>query len=360
VNKSQPPQAGYQRGKVCIACGDFKLYAMFYADKKGRTHRHCKECAKAIARSQKARTPNRAVSGAKWRQANRLKTLIGAARYRANQKGLPFDLDTYRQYLEVRFDRGKCELTGIPFNVRIGDRRWDSPSLDRIYPEEGYVIENVRIVLYSINVMMNTWGSQIVLQVADAFRAKHYGSIMDQFEVAVRRRLGKFGSIECELTWKDCITASGQRLFRLVPSTRHTSENASGGSPNSATWVSPTAMDGSRGVAPPRPHDKGIPLSQQVGATAATWATVTAHDVRYAGYPESFETRNSERSQPLNEQAAHLPLGTGTNTTGSPARTASRGALNPEFTFWLMGLPQEFLAFAPAAMPSSRSWRRKS
>ena len=60
-------------------------------------------------------------------------------------------------------------------------------------------------------------------------------------------------------------------------------------------WVTPTAKDGERGSAPPRPHDAGVPLSQQV------------------------------------------------------AQTGKRGALNPEFSRWLMGFPPEWASYAPTA-----------
>jgi len=81
-----------------------------------------------------------------------------------------------------------------------------------------------------------------------------------------------------------------------------------------ATWVSPIATDAHRGVLPPRPHDTGIPLSQQIEAT-------------------------------LN---------------GSNVQTENLGQLNPEFVCWLMGYPQEWVNCAPSAMPSSRKSRQNS
>lgn len=81
-----------------------------------------------------------------------------------------------------------------------------------------------------------------------------------------------------------------------------------------ASWVSPTVTDASRGVLPPRPQDTGIPLTQQVGMI-------------------------------LN---------------GSPAPTASRGQLNPEFSRWLMGFPEEWANCVPTVTRSSPKSRPSS
>ena len=79
-----------------------------------------------------------------------------------------------------------------------------------------------------------------------------------------------------------------------------------------AGWVSPTAEDGRRGNLPPRPHDTGVPLSQQVA-------------------------------------------GSGLTTTSSPAATEKRGALAPAFSLWLMGFPFSWSECAPSKL---LDWRR--
>lgn len=81
-----------------------------------------------------------------------------------------------------------------------------------------------------------------------------------------------------------------------------------------STWVTPTATEHSRGTKPPRPHDTGIPLAQQIAMIS----------------------------------------------NGSSEQTEKPGALNPEFVCWLMMYPPEWVSCAPLAMPSSHKSRPNS
>ena len=119
----------------------------------------------------------------------------------------------------------------------------------------------------------------------------------------LRQRLDTVGSILYRLTWKEKATPSGREYFLLRASTRRTDGTGFGSWPM-AGWTTPTAQDHSRGTAPPRPHDTGIPLSQQVSGL----------------------TRN-----------------------GSGAETEKPGQLHPAFSRWLMGYPAEWCLHAPVA-----------
>jgi len=83
-----------------------------------------------------------------------------------------------------------------------------------------------------------------------------------------------------------------------------------------AGWATPTAQDHSRGNKPPRPHDTGIPLSQQVTAVPGPTSTLF----------------NAE--------------------TGKPGE--SRGRLNPAFSCWLMGYPAIWAAIGSKAIRSRK------
>lgn len=78
------------------------------------------------------------------------------AKHRAKEKGLPYDLDDHRAEIIRRVLAG-CELSGIPFTI-AGARDWDSPSIDRIRPAGGYVLSNVRIILWCLNSLFGYWG----------------------------------------------------------------------------------------------------------------------------------------------------------------------------------------------------------
>jgi hypothetical protein len=116
-----------------------------------------------------------------------------------------------------------------------------------------------------------------------------------------------------------------------------------------AGWVSPTAQDHSRGSLPPRPHDTGVPLSQQV--TLAGWTTPSASDGDRGG--GTITPAMSGTSLP---QLTNLAFGTTSNS--SPAGTekpAASRALNPAFSRWLMGFPE---AWCQAAIKASRKLKQ--
>jgi hypothetical protein len=53
-------------------------------------------------------------------------------------------------------------------------------------------------------------------------------------------------------------------------------------------------------------------------------------------------------------------IASGTTPNGQPAQTEKRGALNPEFVFWLMGCPDAWVCSALEATQSLPRSRRKS
>lgn len=77
---------------------------------------------------------------------SRMKTILREARKRAKEKGVPFDL-TEADLIIPEF----CPVFGWRMEVGVGMRRDNSPSLDRVRPELGYVKGNVRVISWRAN-----------------------------------------------------------------------------------------------------------------------------------------------------------------------------------------------------------------
>lgn len=126
----------------------------------------------------------------------------------------------------------------------------------------------------------------------------------------LRRLMGVDGSLEYELTWRQWDMPSGPPICALRASARRTSDNGYGG------WHTPRARGDAKGT---------------------RWI--------------KGQARN------LEDQAR---LAGGGITSGSPAPTERRGALNPALSLWLMGYPDEWLSCGVRVMQSFQSSRRVS
>lgn len=96
------------------------------------------------------------------------------ARKRAARFGWAFDLDEHLPEFQARVALMTCEMTGLPLVSSAGvgspgQRRWNTPSLDRIDPTKGYTYANTRIVCWAMNAAMSTWGEQVTRSVMTAW-----------------------------------------------------------------------------------------------------------------------------------------------------------------------------------------------
>ena len=86
-----------------------------------------------------------------WGRTNFLQRKITGAKVRAKKAGIPFDLK--KEDLVVP---DFCPILGIPlFLSDTGSKCANSPSLDRIIQEKGYVKDNVQIISDKANTMKN-------------------------------------------------------------------------------------------------------------------------------------------------------------------------------------------------------------
>lgn len=169
--------------KQCSKCKQMLPIEFFSRDKSASDglKSSCKKCASQYHRQwyengglEKTRQSKKLwyKNGGKEKQqsytkANPVKTitasLVSGARSRAKSKNLPFDIDL--DYIRSMVGENaelalNCPIFDIPLDwSRIrnnGNRAMsNSPSLDRIDPERGYVKGNVWIISYRANVIKN-------------------------------------------------------------------------------------------------------------------------------------------------------------------------------------------------------------
>ena len=74
--------------------------------------------------------------------------LWAAAKERADKHGIDFNID-----VEDIVIPKVCPVLGIPINISLGRgrRQPDSPSLDKFYPEKGYVKGNIQVISWRAN-----------------------------------------------------------------------------------------------------------------------------------------------------------------------------------------------------------------
>ena len=161
--------AGPNQTKACPICGrDLPLEA--YSKGTGVYGRRsiCKECDRNLHNTPEARERRRlrrierrnTVAGLreKEKQTDLLrlqnnedaykKYIIRSAKRRALSQGIPFDID----YTDISIPE-YCPLLGIKLNKHVGEGKLhdDSPSLDKIIPELGYIRGNVWVISSKAN-----------------------------------------------------------------------------------------------------------------------------------------------------------------------------------------------------------------
>lgn len=123
--------------------------------------------------------------GQKWRDLNKEKIkrknflnnsdaerrILTRVKSRAKQKGIDFNLE-----IEDVDIPDICPVLGIKLNPHSGHRGYhhDSPSLDKIYPDKGYMKGNVRVISARANLLKNDASVEELTKVLEDLK-KLYG-----------------------------------------------------------------------------------------------------------------------------------------------------------------------------------------
>lgn len=159
----------------------------------------------------------------------------------------------------------------------------------------------------------------------------------------LRARLDANGSPEYELTWKEWDLPSGVPICALRASGRRTSGKGCSGLPT------PKAEDSEQTGA-----HRGNPDTLNSASKMAGWTTPQSRDSK--GVSQNFCREDKPKDDCLPDQVS------GVVQSGTPAETANCAGyrLNPRFSLWLMGYPDEWASCGVRAMQSCRNSRRSS
>lgn len=138
--------------KFCFKCKTYKSTDNFNKNKSRSNglESYCRDCrslynqdAEIIQRDKDAHL--------NWRKQNPKNLALSRAKQRAKKQGIAFDLTL----ADIPDIPTLCPILGIELKLNDGRFGPDSPSLDRIIPELGYVAGNVQWICSQANVAKN-------------------------------------------------------------------------------------------------------------------------------------------------------------------------------------------------------------
>jgi len=153
----------------CSKCSESKHGSDFYTHGNGKPAGWCKSCRCENERTR--RTDKALVSKFHTKYETdmdfRARELLRAVQKRCRKTGTEYGLEVAWMAHKLR---GRCELTGLPFDMSVRSRKPSlyTPSIDRIEPGQGYTKDNCRLVLFAVNLWLKDFTIQALVPIADA------------------------------------------------------------------------------------------------------------------------------------------------------------------------------------------------
>lgn len=151
--------------KQCRSCGVTKPLDQFHknASCKDGVHTLCKICNNLKATTWVKENLDKSVANKKARRKDIRKSLLEAAQNRARTKSLPINI-----ILDDIIVPDICPVLMIRLQKSItGRANPNSPSLDRIIPELGYVKGNIQVISNKANSMKNNATTEELIKFAN-------------------------------------------------------------------------------------------------------------------------------------------------------------------------------------------------
>jgi hypothetical protein len=168
---SQFPRDNNRKGGFYIYCkacksSEYRLNRAVHLQRRREYHAKHKEIRNAKGReSYRKNRAARLAYRREWLENNRELKLVLDARSRARKKGVPFSLTAADVVIPEL-----CPVLGIPLVFGKGTVCPNSPSIDRIVPELGYVPGNVIVVSFRANVIKQNATPDEIARVASFYQ----------------------------------------------------------------------------------------------------------------------------------------------------------------------------------------------
>ena len=161
----------------CIKCGEEKTIDNFTYDKQKRRYRHtCHDCRKKAYHENPEQDRKRAkeyyqkhreemaLKGKLARRQHKENEMWKSAKERAKKQGVPFEIS-----VEDIVIPEYCPVLGLKLENGDGKVHRNSPTLDKIIPQKGYVKGNIIVVSWLANTIKNCGTIEQIQKVADFY-----------------------------------------------------------------------------------------------------------------------------------------------------------------------------------------------